>query len=59
VHDQLYPSTSLSAFVLCIKGESFELGERLSGQAEEHLQQAFTFACQLLSHTEQTAWQSY
>lgn len=48
VHDQLYPSTALSAFVLCIKGENFELGEKLSALAEKYLQQAFDFTCQLL-----------
>jgi len=59
VHQQLYPAASLSAFVLCIKGESFELGEDLSALADNHLQLALDFTSELLRRAEQSAWQSF
>jgi hydrogenase maturation protease len=58
VHQNIYPDIPLAAFVLCIKGESFELGEGLSAQAEKHLLQAFDFTCQLLKESEHAAWSS-
>lgn len=41
VYRQVYRATPPDSFVLCIKGESFELGEPLSGRAEANLSSAF------------------
>ena len=43
-------------FLLAIKGESFELGEGLSGDAGNHLQQACRYALSLLSNPDPAAW---
>jgi hydrogenase maturation protease len=59
VHHQLYPSITLTSFVLCIKGESFELGEGLSVAADNNLQKAFDFTSDLISRAEQSAWKSF
>lgn len=44
------------AFVLCIRGEQFELGASLSGAAEQHLAQAFSFLQQILIRPNLTTW---
>lgn len=43
-------------FLLSIKGESFELGEGLSNNAQEHLKLATEFAQQLLSNATVERW---
>lgn len=43
-------------FLLGIKGESFELGEGLSGNAEKNLQQACRFVESLLDNPELSVW---
>lgn len=49
---QVYERTNLAppppAFLLAIRGESFELGESLSGTAENHLRAALGFSVRLL-----------
>jgi hydrogenase maturation protease len=45
-----------SAFILCIRGESFELGEALSPAAEENLDSAFAFLQNLLPTPDAKAW---
>ena len=54
VHAKLYPATELSAFVLCIKGESFELGDDLSELAKIYLQSALEFTLDLLRRIKQS-----
>ena len=44
------------SFLLSIKAESFELGEGLSTQAENNLNQASLFAGRLLQNPDLTAW---
>ncbi|NOT12298.1 MAG: hydrogenase maturation protease [Methylococcaceae bacterium] len=44
------------SFLLSIKGESFELGDGLSADAQNHLQQASQFADQLLERTSLNQW---
>ena len=52
VHHELPPP----AFILCVAGVAFELGEPLSPDAEQHLEQAFAF-CQPLFHAPaQNVW---
>jgi len=43
-------------FLLSIQGISFELGEDISQQAQQNLQQAIQFTEQLLNHRELTFW---
>ncbi len=43
-------------FVLCIRGESFELGETPSPAARTHLASALSFAKQLLLQPDATSW---
>lgn len=54
VHDAAPPP----AFILCVAGSVFELGEPLSAAAELNLQQACDFACRLLERPLLAAWQS-
>lgn len=56
VYAQFYREESPDAFVLCIGGERFELGEDLSLQAVTNLASALEFARQLLQHTDALAW---
>ncbi|PKO83359.1 MAG: homospermidine synthase [Betaproteobacteria bacterium HGW-Betaproteobacteria-11] len=44
------------AFVLCIAGMSFELGEPLSPPGQRHLEEAFAFCRQLLQAPAGHAW---
>lgn len=54
VHDAAPPP----AFILCVAGSAFELGEPLSAGAELNLQQTCDFACRLLERPLLEAWQS-
>lgn len=49
VYEQCEPTPLPAAFVLCIKGESFELGEALSASATENLVAAQVFLQTLLA----------
>jgi hydrogenase maturation protease len=44
------------AFTLCVAGASFELGAALSEAAQAHVEQAFDFVCELLSHPHADVW---
>lgn len=44
------------AFVLCVRGLHFELGEGLSVPAQAHLEAAWEFLCQLCAHPDAAAW---
>jgi hydrogenase maturation protease len=54
IHDEEPPPM----FILCIAGSAFELGEPLTHQASENLQQASDFACRLFERPELNAWRS-
>ena len=56
VYEQFYRQPSPDAFVLCIRGERFELGESPSPPAETHLAAALDFSGQLLLEAETTVW---
>jgi len=56
VYEQFHRQPAPDAFVLCIRGEQFELGELPSPPAETHLASALEFAGQLLLEAEVTAW---
>jgi len=59
---QVYQSIKKTApppcFLLSIQGLSFELGESLTTQAQQNLQQALEFTEQLLKHPELKYWQA-
>jgi len=56
VYAQLYQDSPPAVFILCIRGERFELGEGLSPQVEEHLALAMTFCKKLLQKTQLNTW---
>lgn len=56
VYTQFYHEPPPDAFVLCIKGETFELGEPLSNNACENLALALAFVKQHLLKAESSAW---
>ena len=58
VYPKFYQEKSPDAFILCIRGESFELGEGLSRQANEYLAAALDFSKQLLLEPGADVWDS-
>ena len=46
------------AFTLCVRGESFDLGEPLSNAARENLEVAFAFLQTLVAVPDWAAWQA-
>jgi hydrogenase maturation protease len=56
VYTQFYQETPPDAFILCIRGASFELGEPPSPAAMIHLAQAQAFVQQLLLEPDATSW---
>ena len=57
VYEQFYRETSPEAFILCIRGESFELGDAPSSQARENLTSALTFIKTLIGGPKTMTWQ--
>jgi len=45
------------AFVLCVRGEDFELGEPLSAVAQENVGQAWACLQQLFRHPDRESWE--
>ncbi len=56
VYQQLYQTPSPAVFVLCVRGERYELGEGLTPLATERLGNALDFGKQLLVEPEINAW---
>lgn len=56
IYTQVHGEAPPPAFVLCIAGKSFGLGELPSAEAMQHLDAAFDFACRLLDCADQQAW---
>lgn len=54
VHDEEPPP----AFILCVAGRAFELGDPLSSAADFNLEQAAGFAQRLLATASQPVWQA-
>lgn len=46
------------AYTLCVRGETFALGEGLSPAAEAHLHLAFDLLCRLLAAPRQADWEA-
>lgn len=57
VYVQVYRETPPPIFVLCIRGERFDLGTGLSPEAEIRLETALDFTRGLLRETEAAAWE--
>jgi hydrogenase maturation protease len=55
-YTQVYKQAPPPAFVLCLRGEQFELGSGLSAEATSHLQLARDFMQELLQETTLAAW---
>jgi len=56
VYLSIKKQTPPPSFLLSIKAEKFELGEGLSTQAENNLDQACLFAGHILQHADLSAW---
>ncbi len=56
VYTQFYQETPPDVFILCIRGDSFELGEPPSPAATIHLAQAQAFVQQLLLKPDSVNW---
>ena len=56
---QVYQQTPPPAYVLCLRGEQFELGADLSDEATTHLRAAKTFMRKLLQEISPTAWDAH
>jgi len=59
VYEKFYLEAPPDAFILCIRGEQFELGEDISMQAEDNLASALEFGKILLNAPEYQAWESF
>ncbi len=57
VYQQIYQKAPPPAFILCIRGEQFELGAPLSPAAERRLDSAMDFMKHLLHEIEVSAWE--
>jgi hydrogenase maturation protease len=58
VHEKALGGAAPPSFLLCVRGESFELGEGLSGQGAARLEQAWTFLQALESRRDPEAWRA-
>lgn len=58
VYLQIYHEAPPPAFVLCIRGEQFELGLALSAEAESRLEAAMEFVLGLVKNTEISWWEA-
>ncbi len=59
VYTQVYQQAPPPAFVLCLRGEQFELGAPLSPEAEQRMELAMGFMQELLREAEATAWEAH
>lgn len=57
VYEQIERQSPPPAFVLCIRGERFELGESLTPAARRNLEQSLEFALDLLSDSSPERWE--
>ncbi len=58
IYEHTFHTPAPPAFLLSIRGESFELGAPLSAAAERHLNAAFAWVQDLCAHPEVTAWEA-
>ncbi len=58
IYAEVHGEAPPPAFILCVSGNAFELGEPLSAGAVVNLAQAFDFCCRLFEQPTQSAWQN-
>ena len=56
-YQQVYQQTPPPAFVLCIRGERFELGELPSQEARQRMELAMGFLQELMQKAEKSSWE--
>ena len=56
---QVYQENPPPSFVLCVRGEQFELGAGLTRQAGHHLESSLKFLQQLLQQTHAATWDEH
>jgi hydrogenase maturation protease len=54
---QIYQQQSPPAFILCVRGEQFELGDPPTPEAEQHMKLAMEFLQELLQETDPDSWE--
>lgn len=59
IYQQFYHEAQKDVFILCIRGEQFELGEPLSLQATANLAAALRFSRKLLVEPNAVSWERY
>lgn len=59
VYEEFYSEEPPDAFILCIRGETFELGEAPTHQASANLAAALTFAKARLQAPETVRWERF
>jgi hydrogenase maturation protease len=59
VYPQIYREAPPPAFILCIRGEQFELGSPLSPAADSRLDSTMNFLQRLLQEAEATVWEMH
>jgi hypothetical protein len=59
VYEQFYQEPPPATFILCIRGEAFELGEALSSEAAARLELAFEFCKNRLLQADIKQWDCY
>jgi hydrogenase maturation protease len=57
-YQQVYQQSPPPAFVLCIRGEHFELGEPLSPEAEQRMELAMGFLQELMQEAVVSSWEN-
>lgn len=58
VYRRVVGSEPPPAFVLCVRGDSFELGAELSGAAQSHLDLAWSFLLERCQLPDRAAWRN-
>jgi hypothetical protein len=58
-YQNVYEEAPPPSFVLCVKGEQFELGEPLSSGTEKHMEAALKFLLELSQNANLAAWERY
>ncbi len=56
-YQQVYQQSPPPAFVLCVRGEQFELGEPPSPEAEQRMELAMGFLQELIREAEKSSWE--
>jgi len=56
---RIYKQPPPPSYVLCLRGEQFELGTQLTQQARQHLQLALEFMQKLLQEPRALVWEGY